>query len=569
MEARPDRAGQVPPSPGRVLRRLGVTVARAGALLAGAAVIACMTTSGPGPATPSGRAAAAGPEVVVTDRGAVRGVRVGGTLAFKGIPYAAPPVGPLRWRPPRPAAPWRGVRDATGYGYVCMQSQASADPDGTPMGSEDCLTLNVWRPAASGPLPVMVYVHGGYFTWGSSSLRRQGVDLHDGRQLAERAQVVVVTMNYRVGPMGFLAHRALAAEDEQHTTGNYGLLDQIAALEWVKRNATAFGGDPARVTVFGQSAGAISIAALIASPRARGLFAGAIMHSGSHAAAPLQLAQTGGDTLARKLGCAGDADVVACLRSRSASAVITALPESYHAGYKFSPVVDGVVLPDRPLEIVRRGAHHHVSLMVGTTSREFSTMVHNYLVKPITSEADYRQAVQQRFGKHADSVLAQYPTSAYASPLEAFEALMGDIGFVCPSDGLAQAASAAQAPPVWRFVFAHTYETGTVARFGAGHGLDLILVTRNYPAAWAQLTPAELALSDTLIGYWSRFARTGDPNGAGAPAWPRYDAKGRRHLVLDVPIREAAGGREAECAFIRGAARAADGPARPASRPSR
>jgi para-nitrobenzyl esterase len=544
--------------------------AELGAPLLGVALAlltACGPSSGPGPAAPT--AAAGGPEVAMTDRGAVRGARAGDTLVFKGIPYAAPPVGPLRWRPPQPAARWRGVRDATGYGYVCMQTAASNDPEGTPMGSEDCLTLNVWRPKASRPLPVMVYVHGGYFTWGSSSLRRQGVDLHDGRQLAERAQVVVVTINYRVGALGFLAHRALAAEDERHTTGNYGLLDQVAALEWVQRNAAAFGGEPARVTVFGQSAGAISIAALVASPRARGLFAGAIMHSGGHAAVPLQLAQSGGDVLTRNLGCAGDRDVAACLRARSASAVVSALPESYHGGYHFAPVVDGVVLPARPLELVQRGAHNHVPLMVGTTSREFSTMVHNYLLKPIKSEADYREAVARRFGRNAAAVLAHYPASSYPSPLEAFEALLGDVGFVCQSDALGRAAGAAQRQPVWRFVFAHTYASGSVSRFGAGHGLDLILVNRNFPAAWVQLDPAELALSDTVIGYWSRFARTGDPNGAGAPAWPRYDAAGRRHLVLDVPIREAVDGREAECAFIRGAARDADGAARPSSRPSR
>jgi para-nitrobenzyl esterase len=497
-------------------------------------------------------------ETVRTEAGLVAGQRLGTTQVWKGIPYAAPPVGPLRWRPPQPPISWPGVRAATGFGYACMQGGTSHDPDGTPLGSEDCLTLNVWAPARSGPLPVMVFVHGGYFTWGASSYRRAGVDLYDGRELAERASVVVVTVNYRLGPLGFLAHPAFSAEDEHGSSGDYGLLDQMAALGWVKRNIARFGGDPARITLLGQSAGAISTGALVASPQARGLFGRALLHSGNARAIPQARAMAGGDQLTRVLGCdrAGPAAAVAfCLRSRSASAIVAALPESFSGGYMYAPVVDGWVLPDQPLALIARGAHNRVPLVIGTPRDEFTTMAGAYLARPLASEQEYREALAARFGSRgAELLAAHYPSAAFPTPQDAYVAALGDVAFVCPSDELAQAAAGAQREPVWRFEYAHGWDAGPLVPLRAGHAMDLYLVFRNWPRAYLSPTPREAALSDTIIGYWSRFARSGDPNGAGAPAWPRWQTFAPAHLVLDLLPGSRGGLTSPRCAWPRAGA---------------
>jgi para-nitrobenzyl esterase len=371
--------------------------------LAVLAIAACAHPPSPQPAATAAPAAAA-PELVQIDTGMLHGTQLHDTLAWRGVPYAAPPVGPLRWRPPQPPAAWSGVREASGFGYACMQSGTSQAPKDTPMGSEDCLTLNVWRPSGgSAARPVMVFIHGGYFAWGSSNFRKEGVDLYDGAELAARGDVVVVTLNYRLGPFGFLAHPALAEEDPHHSTGDYGLLDQIAALQWVQRNIAAFGGDPRRVTVFGQSAGAISTAALYASPLARGLFAGAIVHSGNGNAKSLQAAARGGITLAKQVGCdrATTQDTVQCMRAQTPSAIAAAVPEQYApGGLQYAPVVDGWVLPRRPIDLVAHGEQNQVPLIVATTSNEFSTMVAHYLASPAPCSPHIRPPTSRARSPH-------------------------------------------------------------------------------------------------------------------------------------------------------------------------
>jgi para-nitrobenzyl esterase len=492
-------------------------------------VVACATPK-PAPVA-STTTSPPGPDVVRIDTGFIRGSHG----VWKGIPYAAPPVGELRWKPPAPAASWTGIREATGFGYPCVQEGSSNDPAATAMGSEDCLTLNVWAPPHARPLPVMVFIHGGFFTWGSASFRIQGVDMYDGEHLATAANVIVVTLNYRVGPFGFLAHSQLAAEDPHGSSGNYGLLDQIAALRWVQRNIAAFGGDPANVTVFGQSAGAISTAALYASPLARGLFARAIMHSGYGEAIPRRRAEAGGAELARRLGCSD----VACMRDKSAVAIANAMPESFGNGYKYGAVVDGWVVPARPLVMVERGEANRVPLVVATTSNEFSTMIQHYVDAPLATDGDYRAAVAKRFGNLAPRLAELYPMSSYASPVAALTAMFNDGSFECGSDWLATAA--ARYAPTYRFEFDHTYRAPRLARLGAGHGLDLFMVLRNTPD-YAALDDTERALSDAMIGYWSRFAHTGDPNGGGAPAWRTSDAGER--LTVDTQFHAATGTNE-------------------------
>jgi para-nitrobenzyl esterase len=484
-----------------------------------------------------------GDGIVRTESGAVRGARVGRFFSFKGIPYASPPEGALRWRPPALPACWEGTRPATGYGYVCMQP-ATSDPSSTPVGSEDCLTLNVWTPEArrGANRPVLVYVHGGYFTWGSSSRRVQGVDLYDGAELATRGDVVVVTVNYRLGALGFAGHARLGEENEHGASGNYGLLDQIAALSWVKRNVQGFGGDPDRVILFGLSAGAISTAALYASPLARGLFSGAILHSGSPGARPLEHAESLGATLASRLDCDREPDVVACLRERSAAEIVAALPESFD-GDGFGPVVDGWVLPEPPLELVHAGAGSPVPLIVGVTADEFTTMISNFIDGPIDSPEAYATYLRDRFGEAAAAdILAHWPASGYSTPIDALVAFFSDLAFVCPSRRLAGAA--AGHAPVGRFVYTHTYSSGPQAIYRAGHGLDLPFVFRNFfghsPDA------AELRLSDTVIAAWSRFAATGE-----LPSQlPPYDPVTDPHLILDTILGTGARFRGETCDFL-------------------
>jgi para-nitrobenzyl esterase len=465
--------------------------------------------------------------LVRTTAGVVLGVRTAETWAFKGIPYAAAPIGALRWRAPRPAATWDGVRDASGYGYVCMQTPGSTDPRGTPLGSEDCLTLNVWSSLGPhAPRPVFVFVHGGFFTWGASALRIDGVDVYDGATLATQADAVVVTLNYRLGPLGFLAHEKLATEGP---TGDYGLQDQLAALRWVQQNIAAFGGDPQHVMLFGQSAGAISTAALVASPRAKGLFFAALLHSGGGNAHPLASAEDEGRTLSGALGCAAASNELECLRSKSAAAIINAGPEDYAPNqYMWGPVVDGDVLPRKPYEMFARGEQNHVPLIVGTTADEFTTMVRHFEKVPLTHDEQFDAAVRARFVKPglADQVIARYSPAALGGPDAALTTLMSDVGFVCPSDALAASAAKSQHEPVRRFVYAHTYENGPASVRKAGHGLDLPFVFHNLPRAWATMSATEETLSGAMVRYWARFAATGDPNGAGDLEWPTYRADG-------------------------------------------
>lgn len=465
--------------------------------------------------------------VVLTTSGAVRGRLVDGIGVWKGIPYAAPPVEDRRWRPPAPAIAWDGVREATGFGAVCVQTPGPDEPDGTAVGSEDCLTINVWSPAPArgAARPVLVFVHGGYFAWGTASARGRGVDRYDAATLARATGAVVVTFNYRVGPFGFLAHPALAADDPHGASGNYGLADQLAALAWVQGEIEAFGGDPARVTVFGHSAGAISVAALVASPLGRGLFAGAIMHSGSAGANPKDRAEALGVEVAEALGC----DDVACLRARSAAEVMAAGPYRFQ-GVHWGPSVDGWILPDAPLALIARGAGSRVPLTIGVTANEFTTMIANYLTAPVVTEEEYTAWVRAWFPGIAARVIATYPMARYPSAIAAIVDLMGDVAFVCPSRRLARAAAAMQ--ETRRFVWRHGLAGGPGAAYRAGHGIDLLFLFGTFEATTAT-TAEERVLGETLRRAWGRIAAGEAPGGDGLPAWPVYDAERDTALEID------------------------------------
>lgn len=476
------------------------------------------------------------PGLVITGAGALRGAAAGGTFTYKGVPYAAPPVGELRWRAPEPHACWSGERDATQFGPECPQLD-----EGAVVGDEDCLTLNVWAPAAppSPPAPVMVFIHGGGNSAGSSS-----EPYYDGRELAERGGAVVVTINYRIGQLGWLAHPALSAERPEGVSGNWGLLDQVAALRWVQAEIAAFGGDPAKVLVFGESAGGRNVCTLVATPAAAGLFQRALVQSGSCGfLEALAEAEAYGGMVATAAGCDGAADVAACLRGLDAATIAATLPSDVGAlaGSDYNPIVDGVVLPEMPVDALAAGTHHHAPFAIGANADETGREA-----PAIATVEEYEALVRAQFGGLGDAILAQYPAAAYPTPRKAYVALTSDARFICPSRRFARAAAAGQAEPVWRYLFAHA-----PGPLGAVHGLELVYLFRTF-AVIPGYTPtaADLAVSDAMIGWWSRFAAAGDPNGAGPAAWPEYASDGSdRTLVIDDPPASVDGIRAAQCDF--------------------
>jgi para-nitrobenzyl esterase len=483
---------------------------------------------------------------VETASGRVRGVEREGALAFLGIPYAAPPLGALRFAPPTPPAAWAGERDASAFGPAAPQApdalvtRLGLFPKGSQ--SEDCLSLNVWTPDPGGRRAVMVWLHGGAFVGGSA-----GVPLYDGARLAREGEVVVVTLNYRVGALGFLALGPGRT--------NLGLLDQVAALAWVQRHAAAFGGDPARVTVFGESAGAGCLCALLAMPRARGLFSRAIVQSGAPAGV-LSLGEAGerAAKLLAKLGLGpSDAEGLAAvpLADLLDAQARTLAEGPFAKGMLFMPVVDGDVLPQAPLDAVAAGAARAVELVVGTTREEMhlfqldgipDAALPHVLAAQLAGEAVNPVAAAERLVAGTRRLLAARGEDASAAAV--FYALQTELGLRWPSIRLAEAQAARQAR-TWMYLFTWPSPMDGGA-LRACHALDLpfTFATLDAPgmAAFAGSGPAAERLSATLRAAWTGFARDGDPSAPGL-SWPRYDVRRRATLelgatcrVLDAPL---------------------------------
>ena len=453
-----------------------------------------------------------------TDRGVVEGTVVGRTLAFKGIPYAA---APMRFRAPVAPACWNTVKNASTYGQRCVQ----LDPDGHPEGDEDCLTINVWTPVerTGAPLPILFFVHGGADISGSTQDTWLGEPAYDGQELSERAHAIVVTANYRLGLFGFLALPSLSAESESGTSGNYGLLDLIAALRWVQTNASAFGGDPSRVLLFGHSAGAHNTCALVASPLATGLFSRAMMMSERCSVSPRSVVEQDGATVVSALGCSGAADIPACLRAVPAASAVEAVPGSSGVGgaasngYYFALNVDGYVLRDSPITALAAGTHNHVPFIIGSTAHETSTQIAN-LPTPISTEQDYVDLAHELYGTDlGDRALAKYPVSDYGSPFGAAVTMTTDQRFICQARRIARAIAGGQAESVRRYVFTYFTQHPQLAGYGAFHGIDVSFVFRTLRPFNQEPFPTDLAVSDRMIGYLAQFAETGDVN-----AWPEF-----------------------------------------------
>ena len=462
---------------------------------------------------------------IQTDAGPVTGLSADGVAAYKGIPFAAPPVGPLRWKAPQPVTPWTAVRAAEAYASDCMQKPFGGDaaPLGTPP-AEDCLYLNVWTPAAGGgsPLPVMVWIYGGGFVNGGSSPA-----VYDGSAFARRG-VVFVSMNYRIARFGFFAHPALTAETPKGALGNYGFLDQLAALQWVKRNAAAFGGDPANVTIFGESAGGGSVNALMISPLAKGLFHKAIVQSGGgRSRGPISMrrleqAEPLGVAFATKHGITADgAEALRALRALPAEAVVDGLnlvaqqPATYGG-----PMIDGVFLTEEAEPAFRAGRQARVPYMVGANDREFG-----FFAPP----PDRARAAFDAFGADKEKALRAYdPTGS--DPSEAAVQLMSDQAMGEPARLLARLASAVQ--PTFAYRFSYVAASLRAKEKGALHATEIPFVFSTVKAKYAAATtPEDVAIGEAATAYWVAFARTGNPGNAGGPTWPAY--KPETDLIMD------------------------------------
>ena len=463
-----------------------------------------------------------------TDTGKVQGKisSDGQVRIFLGIPYAAPPVGLLRWQPPQPAAKWRGVRSATTFGARCMQPQLYPDMIFRDPGpSEDCLTLNVWTPAKKkhGRLPVMVWIYGGGYNTGGTSEPRQ-----DGEHLAHNG-VLVVSMNYRLGIFGFFAQHELAAESPQHAAGNYGLMDQTAALQWVRRNIAAFGGDPNNVTIFGESAGSFSVSAQMASPLAQGLFAHAIGESGGAFARAqatfLSLAVSEQQNEAFAQAAFGSSSL-ATLRAISADALLKAsMTKTAGISNHFWPDIDGYFLPESIAAIYAAGKQAHVPMLAGWNKDEGTASIVYSPRKP--TRETLRAMAKKEFGLQAEDFLKAYSATTDAQAVRVAEDYAGDRFIAYSTWAWLEAQVETGNAPVYRYRFdlGSPGDPNHPAAIGAFHSDDIEYVFGNLDSRrGAKWRPQDYQLSKVMQTYWTNFAKTGNPNGAGLPYWPTYGA---------------------------------------------
>ena len=459
---------------------------------------------------------------VTTDAGVVEGTTQSHIHIYKGIPFAAPPIGSLRWKEPQPVASWKGTLAATKFGARCMQGPIYSDMvfrDNGP--SEDCLYLNVWTPAdsAEAHLPVMVWIYGGGFQAGAVSEPRQ-----DGENLAKKG-VVVVSFNYRLSIFGFLAHPDLTKESEHHASGNYGLLDQVAALEWVHRNIAAFGGDPQNVTIFGESAGSFSVSGLVASPLGKDLFERAIGESGSMLPSPgrpevtLTKAEAAGQDFGKSLG----ADSIAAMRAMPAEKLLQATLKA-HAF--FWTDIDGYFLPESAAAIYGSGKQNHVPLLAGWNANEEGIGGG----KPPATVKSWTARAHAMYGDKADEFLKLFPASDDAEARKSADAFAADM-FIALGTWEWIQAQQATGSPVYRYHFEQAPPIKDGPSRGAYHSAEIEYVFEALPSKDYPWRPEDMKLSDMMSSYWTNFAKSGDPSGPGLPKWPAYSTETKDQVM--------------------------------------
>jgi len=506
---------------------------------------------------------------VSTAEGLVSGVseKEQPVCSYKGIPYAAPPVGNLRWAAPQPPAAREGVFKAEKFPPECCQTAGPLFGVKASKRSEDCLYLNIWRPKKSGRFPVMLWIHGGTFNNGSGV-----IPLYRGDRIAGEKDVVAVTINYRLDFLGFLAYRQLSQEDPNGSSGNYGLMDQIAALKWVKQNIAAFGGDPDNITIFGESAGGWSVCSLLASPLASGLFSKAIIESGGcDAVTSMEKGYEIGDEFAKAAGCEGP-EALACLRSQTfkelrskfshqekkekkleKKAGSSKLVDIGEIMPKWIPRVDGWVLKQKPIDALRAGRFNRTPLLVGVTRDEVKLFTLTIPGIRLVPKCILHQQLELNLGEEiTEGIERLYPYDQYRRPADAVIDALGDMGLGCRCFEAAEAASAYQ--PVYYYRF--DYDQHLLPHMaGAMHGIEIPFVLDNFkqppaifffPGCFAKKARP---LKNEVMIYWTNFAKTGDPNEEQLTQWPKYDTRERNKMILDQPLRQMTTDNVEKCQF--------------------
>ena len=459
------------------------------------------------------------PAPVRVEGGMIQGTFEDGLTVYRGVPFAAPPVGNLRWRAPRPGATWTGVRQADTFAPACVQGmRPPANADRGPGAGEDCLYLNVWTPAtpARARIPVLVWIYGGGFSGGATS-----IPTYSGERLARKG-VVLVSIAYRVGQLGFLAHPDLSAETPNHVSGNYGLLDMIAGLQWVQKNIAAFGGDPNRVTIFGESAGGIAVSMLCASPLAKGLFHGAISQSGGSFGPP-RLVTMPGENLKRLADAERSGEAYA--KSAGAASIremrdmpADTLPAGGRGMGMAWPIIDGWVIPDDQYKLYEAGRYNDTPILVGYNSDEGASF------SPPKTPDEYVSAVKARYGPFAESLLKAYPAGSTTVPKTARD-LTRDAAFGWHTWIWARLQAKTGKSRAFYYYFDQHPDyppDSPRAGYGAAHGADVPYVFQHLDTANPQTTKDDVAISEAMATYWTNFAKRGDPNGDGVPTWPAF-----------------------------------------------
>jgi len=486
-------------------------------------------------------------KVTRIDSGLIEGFEsplAAGVLIFKGVPYAAPPVGDLRWKPPQPVKSWEGVRQATKPSPWCPQPKSVAFAARTGQQAEDCLYLNVYTTAkdTAAKHPVMFWIHGGGHTTGS------GMALfYSGARLAPLG-VVIVSINYRLGPLGFLAHPLLSRESEKNVSGNYGFLDKISALKWVKRNITAFGGDPDRVTIFGESAGAASVTRLMVSPLARGLFHRAISQSGGPFGRNRHLRLQGkfpesaeemGIKVQALLGCEKAENPLGCMRAKSHQEILEATKPAqglYGRGLRFGPIVDGWAIPEDPGLLFYKGEIAKVPFMVGANADEGTIFLKQL---PINGIKGYEQFVKLIGREETPKLLELFPVKTTDEIKPSLNKLTAVFAFIAPARGMARLVSKNKSP-VYQYHFTRVVPLPRLKQLGAFHAAEIFYAFGNIGRQIGQFE-TDRKLSDAMRAYWTNFAKSGDPNGPDLPKWPVYTTSEDPHLELGAEIKPGKG----------------------------